>query len=141
MNPITYAESIAIQTQGFNDIIDITDPVLEILKKSQKTQGIVNIFVTGSTAGVTTIEYEPGLIEDLNQALERLFPSTLEYAHNRGSDTGNGHAHIRASFIKPSLTVPFVDGQLKLGTWQQIVLVDFDNRPRRREIIVTVIGE
>ncbi len=141
MNSVSYVGTFTLKTQGFNDIIDITEPVFKIVKQSQKTQGIVNIFVTGSTAGITTIEYEPGLVEDLNQALERLFPSTIEYAHNQGFDTGNGHAHIRASFIKPSLTVPLIQGQLKLGTWQQIVLIDFDNRPRTREIIVTVIGE
>jgi secondary thiamine-phosphate synthase enzyme len=103
--------------------------------------GLVTVFVPGSTAGITTIEYEPGVVEDLKKAIERLAPQNIHYDHDARWGDGNGFAHVRASLLGPSLTVPFQEGNLLVGTWQQIVLVDFDNRPRNREIIVQVTGE
>ena len=130
-----------IETQGRDDCRDLTDAVQEVVARSGIRQGLATVFVTGSTAGVTTIEYEPGLVQDLQAAVRRLFPASLPYAHHESAGDDNGYAHLRASFIGPSLTVPVHEGRLQLGTWQQIVLVDFDVRPRTRSYVIQIIGE
>lgn len=134
-------DKIAVSTKGFNDIIDITEQVQEILKKHQVKNGNVTIFVSGSTAGVTTIEYESGLLKDLPEAFERIAPMDKRYHHDSRWGDDNGYAHVRASILGASLTIPFADGRLLVGTWQQVVLVDFDNRPRSRNIVIQIIGE
>jgi len=138
LNVTTFREEI--QTQGRDSSIDITPAVRQALSKAKISQGTVTVFVTGSTAGVTTIEYEPGLVEDLQAALRRLFPEHLRYAHHEEAGDDNGFSHLRAAFIGPSLTIPVVDGNLTLGTWQQIVIIDFDTHARRRPFIVQVMG-
>jgi len=121
--------------------VDITDAVQAAVGRSKIRNGAAIVFVTGSTAGVTTIEHEPGLVEDLRDAVRRIFPEDLRYAHHETGGDDNGYAHLRASFIGPSLTVPVANGALQLGTWQQIVLVDFDVRPRTRSYLVQILGE
>ncbi|GBD38913.1 hypothetical protein HRbin37_01174 [bacterium HR37] len=130
-----------LETKGETDLIDITRNVEKAIKDSGISSGIATVFVPGSTAGITTIEYESGAIKDFQRAVERLIPKGIPYEHDARWGDGNGYSHIRASFLGPSLTVPFSSSRLLTGTWQQIVLVDFDNRPRRREIIVQVVGE
>ncbi len=134
-------ERITVSTRGFNDIIDITDKVEAIVRKHQVKNGNVTVFVSGSTAGVTTIEYEPGLLKDLPEAFERIAPMDKRYHHDSRWGDDNGYAHVRASILGASLTIPFSDGKLLLGTWQQIVVVDFDNRPRTRNLVLQIIGE
>ncbi len=134
-------QTFQIKTRGFNDTHDITDKVQEFLESSNIAEGVVTVFVPGSTAGITTIEYESGVVEDLSRAIERLAPKDMEYRHNMRWGDGNGFSHVRASFLGPSLSVPFSAKRLLLGTWQQIVLIDFDNRPRSREVIVQIVGE
>lgn len=134
-------EYITFNTKGHSDIIDITPQVSQKLNESGLTQGFVLIFVPGATCALTTIEYESGLIQDMKDALNRLAPMEMEYAHNRMWGDGNGHSHIRASLIGPSLTVPFKDRALMLGTWQQIIFIDMDNRSRSRKLIVQITGE
>lgn len=134
-------EHISFETEGNNDIIDITVQVDRTLKNSGLVSGSILIFVPGSTGALTTIEYEPGLVRDLSDALERVAPRGIKYAHNLRWGDGNGHSHIRASFIGPSLTVPFTDSRLMLGTWQQIIFIDLDNRPRVRKLILQITGE
>ncbi len=133
--------SIEISTQGHTDIIDVTEEVRELLDKANLTQGNLTVFVSGSTAGVTSIEYEPGLIEDLPEAFERIAPTEMSYHHNATWGDGNGHSHVRAALLGSSFTVPFHNGKLLLGTWQQIVVIDFDNRPRKRSVVVQMMGE
>lgn len=133
--------SFQIPTKGNTDIIDITDKVQTILSKSKVQEGQVTIFISGSTAGLTTVEYEPGLVKDLKEFYEKIIPQNKEYHHNERWHDGNGHSHIRASLLKPSLTIPFQNSNLLLGTWQQIILIDFDNRERTREVIVQIQGE
>ncbi|MFQ5933783.1 MAG: secondary thiamine-phosphate synthase enzyme YjbQ, partial [Dehalococcoidia bacterium] len=127
---------LRIETQGRCDIIDLTPRVAEEVSNSTLGSGTATIFVSGSTAGITTIEYEPGLVNDLKQAWERLIPEEITYQHNERWGDDNGHSHVRASMLGPSLVIPFEGNVLTLGTWQQIVLVDFDVRPRSREIVV-----
>ncbi len=134
-------EYIEFQTHGNADMIDITPDVTEAVHGSGLDAGIAVVFAPGATGSVTTIEYEPGLEKDMKWALERLVPQEREYAHNLRWGDGNGHSHIRASVLGPSLTVPFTEGHLILGTWQQIVFLDMDNRPRNRKIVVQVMGE
>jgi len=129
----------ALDTRGRNDVLDLTSRVADAVSRARPAAGTVTVFVPGSTAGITTIEFEPGLVTDLGRALERLVPAHAAYEHNRYDD--NGHAHVMASLIDPSVTVPFADRALLLGTWQQIVLVDFDTHPRRREVICQIVGE
>ncbi|TQD23978.1 secondary thiamine-phosphate synthase enzyme YjbQ [Methanolobus vulcani] len=136
-----YSGSFGIDTKGNADIIDITPEVSDLVTSSGLSNGIVLVSVPGSTSAITTIEYEPGLIHDLKAALERLAPEGLVYQHNGKWHDGNGHSHIRASFIGQSESFPLMDGKLLLGTWQQIILVDMDNRPRSRKIFVQVYGE
>lgn len=132
---------ISLQTSGESDLIDITGKVATLLKDSGITSGILTIFVPGSTAGVTTIEYEEGAIRDFKEAIERIAPKGIHYHHDARWGDGNGYSHIRASMLGPSLTVPFSSSRLLLGTWQQIVLVDFDNRPRTRRMVIQVLGD
>ena len=137
---MVYQEIVKTQTKGFCDIIDITDQVQDIVNKSEIKQGICLIFVPGSTAGITTIEANANLEEDLKEILEVVAPQNKKYHHDEKWNDGNGFSHVRATLIGPSLSVPILDGQLTLGTWQQIVLCDFDNRSRDREIVVEVIA-
>lgn len=132
---------ITLQSQGNTDIIDITKDVNAELNKSGLTEGNVIIFVPGATGGVTTIEYEPGLMKDYPAMFEKLAPVNFTYKHNDTWHDGNGHSHVRASLQGASLTVPFYNGDLLLGTWQQIIFIDFDNRPRSREIVLQFTGK
>jgi len=125
-----------IQTKGFTDIVDITDFVEDFIRKEKIEDGAVLVFVLGSTAGITTIEYEPGVIEDLKNVFEKIAPKDAKYNHEEAWHDGNGFSHVRAGLLKPSLVVPVENGKLLLGTWQQIVLVDFDNMPRERKIVL-----
>ena len=129
------------KSQGFCDIIDITAKVQERIQKEKVRNGLATLFVSGSTAALTTIEYEPGLVQDLKELLEKLIPSNKKYHHDDRWGDDNGFSHLRASLFGPSLQIPVESGRLLLGTWQQIVLVDFDNRPRTREIAVQIMGE
>ena len=132
--------SIRKSTRGNCDIIDITDEVNYLINQNNFLEGNALIFVGGSTAGITTIEYEPGLRKDYPKFFEKIIPSNISYEHDNTWHDGNGHSHVRASIQGASLTVPFAKGRLLLGTWQQIILVDFDNRSRSREITVQIIG-
>jgi secondary thiamine-phosphate synthase enzyme len=132
---------LSLQTRGNGDVVDITQRVSELVRKSGVTSGTVTIFVPGATAGITTIEFEPGLVEDLDEMFDRIIPEGLQYHHNLRWQDGNGHAHVRAALLGPSLTVPFSNGKLTLGIWQQLVLVDFDNKSRKRELSCQVMGE
>jgi secondary thiamine-phosphate synthase enzyme len=134
-------DRVRVETRGDAEILDLTAEVQALVERHGFRAGHALVFVPGSTAGVTTIEFEPGLLHDLPAAFERLAPRGIRYRHDDTWHDGNGHAHVRASLLGPSLQVPFEDGRLLLGTWQQIVLVDFDNRPRRREIVVQLHGE
>jgi len=134
-------ESTTIQTKGNCDISDITSEVTEKVNESGISNGTVTLFITGSTAAITTIEYEPGLVSDFKNMWDRVIPQNIPYEHNKAWGDGNGHSHVRASMLGASLTIPFVDKSLTLGTWQQIVFVDFDNRPRSRKIVLQIMGE
>ena len=136
-----FTKCIQIKSKSENEIIEITDEVTKTVKESKIQNGAVVVFVVGSTAAITTIEYEPGLQKDLPDMLSRLAPKDIEYAHDNTWHDGNGHSHVRASLIGPSLAIPIVEGLLTLGTWQQIVLIEMDTRPRERKIILQVIGE
>lgn len=133
--------TIELSTRGDSDIIDITGLIHEELGRSPVNDGVVTVFVPGSTGGVITLEFEPGLVRDLREAFERWAPRRIGYHHDQAWRDGNGHSHVRASLVGPSLTVPFRDKRMLLGTWQQIAFVDFDNRPRRRRIILQIMGE
>jgi len=137
---MTFSETISLSTKGFSDIIDITDRVVGVLKRCRIQDGLVTVFCPGSTGALTTIEYESGVLRDLQNALERIVPVDMTYEHDKRWGDGNGYSHVRAALMKPSLTIPLVQGRLTLGTWQQIVFIDFDNRGRQREIIVQIIG-
>jgi secondary thiamine-phosphate synthase enzyme len=134
-------EQLSFNTEGNGDIIDITGQVTFKVDGSGVKSGIVNLFVPGSTASLTTVEYEPGLVADLTELWQRLAPQDTTYQHDKRWGDGNGHAHVRASLLGASLVVPFTAGRLALGTWQQIVLVDFDNRPRSRQVVIQIMGE
>lgn len=134
-------DSIELSTRGHTDIQDITGKVQSVLSQSGLKEGSVTVFICGSTAGITSIEYEPGLLKDLPQAFEKLAPTGVTYHHDATWGDGNGYAHVRAAMLGPSFTAPFKDGRLLLGTWQQIVVIDFDNRSRRRSIVVQIMGE
>ena len=131
---------ITLTSEAENDIINITNDVERILIESHLKNGILTLFIVGSTAAITTIEYEPGLKKDFPRLLERIAPKGIEYEHDNTWHDGNGHAHVRASLIGPSLTIPFINGQISLGTWQQIVFVELDTRGRERKIVVQLIG-
>jgi secondary thiamine-phosphate synthase enzyme len=132
---------IKVSAKGFCDIINITPQLEAILSKSKIRDGIVNLFVSGSTASISTIEYEPNLIRDMEEALGKIAPVDKEYHHKKTWNDDNGFSHVRATLMKPGLSIPFRDRKPLLGTWQQVVLLDFDNGPREREITITVIGE
>ncbi|MDY6917256.1 MAG: secondary thiamine-phosphate synthase enzyme YjbQ [Chloroflexota bacterium] len=134
-------KKIGLRTKGNCDIIDITAHVREGVATSGVNSGTVTLFVAGSTGALTTIEHEPGLLSDFEVMWDRTVPRGIPYEHDRAWHDGNGHSHVRASLLGPSLVVPFTDQHLHLGTWQQIVMVDFDNRPRSREIVVQIMGE
>jgi secondary thiamine-phosphate synthase enzyme len=132
---------ISLQTGGNGDTIDITPQIQKEIGTNNVKSGTVTVFVSGSTAGLTTIEYEPGVVSDFNEMFERIIPKGMKYEHDRAWGDGNGHSHVRASLLGPSLVIPFADKRLILGTWQQVILVDFDNRPRSRQIILQIMGE
>ena len=134
-------QSIQLETRGNADVVDITTPVARAVQETGLTNGTVTVFCPSATSAVTTLEYEPGCIKDLQRLFDEIADPERDYAHNARWGDGNGHSHIRAALLGPSLTVPFVDGRLTLGTWQQIIYVDFDNRPRRRELVLQVVGE
>ena len=132
---------VETSTKGHTDIVDVTSQVREVLDGSGLREGQLTVFVSGSTAAVTTIEYEPGLLRDLPEALEKMAPTGKRYHHDATWGDGNGYAHVRSALVGASFTVPFKEGRLLLGTWQQIVLMDFDNRSRHRKIVVQLMGE
>ena len=132
---------IKVPSKGFCDIIDISKRVEEVLKKSGISNGLITISVPGSTAGITTIEFEPGLIDDLKTAMEKLAPSNVSYSHDKTWGDGNGFSHVRAALLGASRSFPVKDGSIILGTWQQIVVMDFDNGPRNRRVIIQMLGE
>jgi secondary thiamine-phosphate synthase enzyme len=132
---------LSVETKAEDDIVDITGDVALAVSESKLRNGVVTVFVSGSTGALTTIEYEPGLLVDLTSALERLAPKELAYEHHKQWHDGNGHSHVRASLIGPSLSVPFVNGTLTLGTWQQLVFLELDVRSRRRSLVLQILGE
>ena len=134
-------KSIKVKTKGQDDMINITDQASECILDSKLSNGTVTLFVSGSTASLTTIEYEPGLISDFPKMLERVAPQDIEYGHEKMWHDGNGHSHVRASLVGPSLTIPFSNGELMLGTWQQIVLLELDTRSRERNLVLQIVGE
>lgn len=136
-----YTKKFSQKTSGFCDIIDITAKVREHIEKEKIKQGLVTVFVSGSTAALTTIEFESGLVQDLKEVVEKLIPSDRRYHHDDRWGDDNGFSHLRAAVFGPSLAIPIENGRPVLGTWQQIVLLDFDNRPRTREIMVQLMGE
>ncbi len=140
MGAMIHREEIALQTKGETQVIDLTESVRAVVRNSGVREGTVHLFVPGSTAGLTTIEHEPGCVADLKAAFERVAPRDAHYDHNARWGDGNGFSHVRAALLGPSLTVPVGEGAPLLGTWQQVVLVDFDNRPRERQILVTITG-
>ena len=135
------SKELSIQTKGECDILDITKKVFETVAETKLDSGIVTVFVSGSTGALTTIEFEPGLVMDFPTILERIAPKNLSYEHERRWHDHNGHSHIRASLMSPSITVPFINGKLTLGTWQQIVFVELDVRSRFRTLVLLIIGE
>jgi secondary thiamine-phosphate synthase enzyme len=138
---MVHNEQFQLKTKGFGDTIDITSETIAIAGNSKIMNGLVTVFCPGSTGTITTIEYESGVIKDLQKALEKIAPSNTNYEHNMRWGDGNGFSHVRAALMKPSLTIPLVNGELTLGTWQQIVFIDFDNRGRNRTVVIHVIGE
>jgi secondary thiamine-phosphate synthase enzyme len=133
--------SISLNTHGHTDIQDITRELVRLVEQSGLKNGTLTVFCPSSTSGLTTVEFESGALSDLKRMFEELVPSNRDYAHNATWDDGNGHSHMRASLLGPSLTIPFVEKALTLGTWQQVIYVDFDIRPRQRELVVQMIGE
>jgi secondary thiamine-phosphate synthase enzyme len=138
---MVFGNSFTIQTRGFSDVVNVTSEVQLILAKSEMESGIVTVFVVGSTASISTIEFEPALSQDMQDRLDKLVPSNLKTRHSETWGDDNGFSHIRATLMGPGITVPFAEKKLILGTWQQIVVIDHDNRPRGRKIFVQVIGE
>lgn len=134
-------QHIHLKTEGHGDIHDITDEIAGAAHESGLRAGTVTVFTPSSTSALTTIEYESGCLSDLNRLFDEIVPPDRDYKHNLRWGDGNGHSHVRAALLGPSLTIPFADGQLTLGTWQQVVFCDFDNRPRRRELVVQIVGE
>lgn len=132
---------LEVESRGENDVVDLTGGVRRVVGKSGVKSGVVTVFVSGSTAAVTTLEFEPGLVKDFPEMLERVSPKGREYEHQKTWNDGNGHSHVKAALVGPSLTIPVVNGDIAVGTWQQVVLVELDIRPRRRKIVVQVVGE
>ena len=135
------SDTIQIHSEGEGDIIDMTLQLSNTVEESKIKNGTVSIFVSGSTAAVTTIEYEPGLVHDFPEMLSRVVPKDIEYEHDNTWHDGNGHSHVRSSLIGPGLTIPIIGGKLTLGTWQQVVLLEMDTRARNRTVILQIIGE
>jgi secondary thiamine-phosphate synthase enzyme len=133
--------SVQLSTRGNADVQDITRPISQVVNESEIRNGTVTIFCPSATSALTTIEYESGCVSDLRRLFDEIIPSNREYAHNARWHDGNGHSHIRAALLGPSLTIPFVEGDLTLGTWQQVIYVDFDVRSRHRELVLQIIGE
>ena len=133
--------AVSFNSRGNADVNDITDEVAEAIRRSELKDGTVTIFCPSSTSALTTIEYESGCVSDLRRLFDEIIPADREYAHNARWGDGNGHSHIRAALLGASLTVPFIGGRMTLGTWQQIIHVDFDNRPRQRQLVVQMMGE
>lgn len=138
---VVVSKSIKVHSRKENDLIDITEETQKIVQESKINSGTVTIFVSGSTGALTTIEFEPGLKKDFPKMLERIAPKDIEYGHEQMWHDGNGHSHVKASLVGPSITIPFTDGQLMLGTWQQIVFVELDTRGRNRTLVLQIIGE
>ncbi|HDP67795.1 MAG TPA: YjbQ family protein [Candidatus Marinimicrobia bacterium] len=138
---MVYGKKIILQTHGFSDIQDITQGVQQVVTDSQCQAGIVTVSAIGSTASVTTIEFEPALVQDMQEQLEKFASRSMHSRHSQTWGDDNGFSHLRASFMGPGITVPFSDGKLVLGTWQQIVVIDHDNRPRQRQVYIQVLGE
>lgn len=134
-------EEIKFDTKGDGHIVDITDAIREKIDASGIKSGTVTVFTPSATSGLTTIEYEPGLLQDLPEFFEKIIPSGVPYKHDQTWHDGNGFSHLRAALIGPDITIPFTDGRLHLGTWQQVVFLDFDNRSRSRKLILQIIGE
>jgi len=134
--------SFEVNSEGENQVIDVTDEVRRAVSAGRLASGVATVFIVGSTAAITTMEYEPGLATDFPEMLERVAPKDgVEYEHQRRWHDGNGHSHVKASLMGPDLSIPFVDGELALGEWQQVVLVEFDVRPRSRKVVVQLMGE
>ncbi len=138
---VVFTKRIELTTRGEGDVADVTERVQQAVRESGVPAGVATVFVPGSTAAVTTMEYEPGLARDLPEALERVAPKSMAYEHQKMWRDDNGRSHVKASLVGPSLSVPFIRGRLTLGTWQQIVFLELDIRPRKREIVVQIIGE
>lgn len=138
---MVHTAEIELETAGYCDITDITDRLKETIRNSGISSGIVTVFCPGSTGGLTTIEYEPGLKKDLPEFFEKIIPSNKSYHHDETWHDGNGFSHLRSALIGPDITVPFTSGKLALGTWQQVVFLDFDNKTRRRRLVLQIIGE
>ncbi len=136
-----FTDTISCRTAGDGDTIDLTEQLANGLRESGLKDGVVTLFVAGSTGGITTIEFEPGAVADLQEVLEAVAPKGRDWRHHLRWGDRNGHSHVRSALLGPSLSVPFINGDLCLGTWQQVVLVDFDDRPRSREVIVQFVGE
>lgn len=134
-------KTISLSTDGFNHIVNITPQLEKFLRESDFVEGTMLVFVPGATAGITTIEFENGLVKDLKDFFEKLVPMNGHYYHNDTWHDGNGYAHVRAAMLKPNLLIPFANKRLCLGTWQQVVLIDFDNRPRKRELVLQLTGK
>ena len=133
--------TISLSTKGNADVQNITDLVAHAISQSTLKNGMVTVFCPSSTSALTTIEFEPGVVNDLRRLFDEITPSNRPYAHDAAWGDGNGHSHVRAALLKASFTVPFVDGRLTLGTWQQLIYIDFDNRPRQRELVIQIMGE
>ncbi|MCH8124610.1 YjbQ family protein [candidate division KSB1 bacterium] len=134
-------DEILIDSKGHTDIIDITSKIASIINHSSINKGLVIVFVPGSTAALTTIEFEPGLLKDLPEFFEKIIPQNKSYNHDKTWGDGNGYAHLRASLVGPSISIPIKNNQMILGTWQQLILIDFDNRPRQRRLVVQILGD
>lgn len=138
---MVHTEQIEVSVKGYCDIVDITVNLQEAVSNSTINSGTITAFCPGSTGGITTIEYEPGLLKDLPEFFEKLIPSDRSYHHDETWHDGNGFSHLRAALLKPDITVPFVSGKLMLGTWQQVVFLNFDNKSRRRNVVLQVMGD
>lgn len=138
--PVVFSGEISVSTRGDLDMVDITSQVEELVDDSGVIEGIANVFVAGATGALTTMEFEPGVVDDLRAALERMAPRGIEYRHHLKWKDGNGHSHVRAALLGPCVTLPVREGHLPLGTWQQIVFIELDARPRKRELLVQIIG-
>lgn len=133
--------TIQLETRGDADIVDLTDQLSAAVARSKILNGTITLFTPSATSAITTIEYESGCLSDLRRLFDEIIPQDRPYKHNARWGDGNGHAHVRAALLGPSLTIPLVDRRLVLGTWQQVIFIDFDNRPRRRELVVQIVGE